>query len=62
MDHLQNPSLDAGTDAAPDQPCCQARAISVPIATYTVDIGLPLLLLLISCLVLRYGIGMPVQK
>ena len=52
----QLPDNDAPA-AAPtgvsDGPCCQNRAISVPIATYIVDIGLPLVLLLISYLVIR---------
>jgi len=43
----------AGSNASTDEPCCQARASSVPIATYIVDIGLPLLLLFISYLVIR---------
>ncbi len=38
---------------ASDKPCCQDRATFVPIATYIVDIGLPLVLLLISYVVIR---------
>ena len=44
-----------------DSACCQGRAIAVPIATYIVDIGLPLLMLLISYLVIRHAFYLCMQ-
>ena len=45
-------------------PCCQEKAIIVPIVAYCVDLGLPIMLLIISYLFLRYlsFFGLPMQQ
>ncbi|BDA47243.1 probable magnesium-transporting ATPase, P-type 1 [Coccomyxa sp. Obi] len=46
-------NVAAAPDTADAGPCCQQRAIVVPVVTYLVDIGLPLGLLLICAIILR---------
>ncbi|CAL8460948.1 g479 [Coccomyxa elongata] len=45
--------LAAQPTPADDGPCCHSRSIYVPIATYIVDVGLPLALLLTAAIIFR---------